>query len=76
MASAQEIKDAATAAATAAVTAALAGIQAQQPQVVVQKQLVMPAFDIFCLCNRMYCTLNGLELDVCLVASLSLSAAA
>ena len=46
MASAQEIKDAATAAATAAVTAALAGIQAQQPQVVVQKQLVMPAFDI------------------------------
>lgn len=46
MASAEEIRDAATAAATAAVTAALAGIQAQQPQVIVQKQLVIHPFEI------------------------------
>ena len=40
----QQIKDAATAAATAAVTAALAGVQAQQPQVIVQKQLNIQPF--------------------------------
>ena len=40
----KQLRDAATAAATAAVTAALAGVQAQQPQVIIQKQLNLQPF--------------------------------